>query len=259
MEISEEKDSSDEAFLVADIGQSFDVDGIIGVDSLRAHKGQVDLENDRVRYDGIWIPCYVASSADVLTAKGVTIEPGSVSSITVTLPCLDSNVSPIGLVWPLEEFQNTNALLVAQCMVDSRMGEISLTTINMGEERVDILPNQIVAHMEPLTPDDEKGVSCNAIRAGDLDKVELSEQLQDMYQRSCVQLDTDQSLRLKELLLEFVGVFAVDDDDLGRTGLVKHTINVGDAKPVKQAPRRQAIAKRQLEEAIFFYGLDSRG
>ena len=70
-----------------------------------------------------------------------------------------------------------------------------------------------------------------------------------MYQRSCIQLDTDQSLRLKELLLEFVGVFAVDDDDLGRTALVKHTINVGDAKPVKQAPRRQAIAKRQLEEA----------
>ena len=70
-----------------------------------------------------------------------------------------------------------------------------------------------------------------------------------MYQRSCVHLDPDQSKRLKQLLLEFVGVFAVDDDDLGRTALVKHTINVGDAQPVKQAPRRQAIAKRQIEEA----------
>ena len=181
---------SNEAFLVADIGQSFDVDGILGVDILRAHKGQIDLENDQVRYDGVWTPCQVASGTDVVTFEGVTIEPGCVSSITVTLP---SSVSPVSLIKPLIEFETENELLVAQCMVDRGTREISLTTINRGEKEVTIPPGQIVAHLEPLTPDDEKGVSCNALNADE--QVELPEYLLDMYQRSCVHLDPDQSKR----------------------------------------------------------------
>ena len=141
---------SNEAFLLADIGQSFDVDGILGVDILRAHKGQIDLENDQVRYDGVWTPCQVASGTDVVTSEGVTIEPGCVSSITVTLPSLQRSVSPVSLIKPLIEFETENELLVAQCMVDRGTREISLTTINRGEKEVTIPPGQIVANLEPL-------------------------------------------------------------------------------------------------------------
>ena len=149
---------------------------------------RIDLENDQVRYHGVWTPCQVASGTDVVTSEGVTIEPGCVSSITVTLP---SSVSPVSLIKPLIECETENELLVAQCMVDRGTREISLTTINRGEKEVTIPPGQIVAHLEPLTPGDEKGVSCNALNAEK--QVELPEYLLDMYQRqrSCLQLDPD--------------------------------------------------------------------
>ena len=43
-------------------------------------------------------------------------------------------------------------------------------------------------------------------------------------------------------------VFSVDDDDLGRTSLVKHSIDVGNARPIKLAPRRLPYAKREFVE-----------
>ena len=77
--------TSKERFLIADIGQSFEVDGILGVDILRAHRGQIDLENERVRYDGTWISC-VSTSSEVVAASDITIEPRHVSFIKVALP-----------------------------------------------------------------------------------------------------------------------------------------------------------------------------
>ena len=38
------------------------------------------------------------------------------------------------------------------------------------------------------------------------------------------------------------------DGKLGRTGLVKDQIHIGDARPIKQAPRRLALAQKQIVE-----------
>ena len=46
------------------------------------------------------------------------------------------------------------------------------------------------------------------------------------------------------LLLDYVNIFLQGPQDLGQTDLVKH-INVGDAQPVRQAPRRLPSAKRE--------------
>ena len=49
--------SSKESFLIADISKSFDVDGILGLNVLKKHSVQVDLEEDRIEYDGVWVSC----------------------------------------------------------------------------------------------------------------------------------------------------------------------------------------------------------
>ncbi|KAK3878771.1 hypothetical protein Pcinc_016582 [Petrolisthes cinctipes] len=46
-------------------------------------------------------------------------------------------------------------------------------------------------------------------------------------------------------------VFSQGDMDLGRTALVKHSVNTGNSSPVKQAPRRVAPAKREeMQQAV---------
>jgi hypothetical protein len=44
--------------------------------------------------------------------------------------------------------------------------------------------------------------------------------------------------------------FSVNDYDLGLTHLVEHTIDTGDAKPVKQPPRRVPIAFAEEEKKL---------
>ena len=51
-------------------------------------------------------------------------------------------------------------------------------------------------------------------------------------------LSNDDKAKLLELLLEYQDVFLVTDDTLGHCTVYPHTINTGDAAPIKQAARR---------------------
>ncbi|PIK53513.1 hypothetical protein BSL78_09607 [Apostichopus japonicus] len=50
--------------------------------------------------------------------------------------------------------------------------------------------------------------------------------------------------RVKEMLAEFADVFAKSPEDLGRTNLAKHRIDIGNAKPIRQAARRLPIHQK---------------
>jgi hypothetical protein len=58
-------------------------------------------------------------------------------------------------------------------------------------------------------------------------------------------LDPPDQLKFKELLLRHRDVFSLNEDDIGRTTLVKHSIDTGNAPPIRQAPRRLPLAKQQ--------------
>lgn len=50
---------------------------------------------------------------------------------------------------------------------------------------------------------------------------------------------------MKDLFNNYRDVFAFSDDQLGRTSLVQHTIDTGDAKPIKQRPYRTTPKHKQ--------------
>ena len=68
-------------------------------------------------------------------------------------------------------------------------------------------------------------------------KESLPEHLEGLYNKSSRNLDEQQKSQMKELLRPNNEVFLGTDGQLGRTGLVKHTINTGDQQPIRQHPR----------------------
>jgi hypothetical protein len=50
------------------------------------------------------------------------------------------------------------------------------------------------------------------------------------------------------LLMTYKDIFAEPEGSLGRTGLVQHTIDVGNARPFRQPPRRTPMAQRPVVE-----------
>ena len=57
-------------------------------------------------------------------------------------------------------------------------------------------------------------------------------------------LTVEELQQLKDLIIEFSDVFALDSSELGTTDHVTHVIDTGDSSPIKQHPRRIPFALR---------------
>ena len=62
--------------------------------------------------------------------------------------------------------------------------------------------------------------------------------IKEMFDKIAIDLTDEQTKQVEELLQENKSVFSTSEFDLGRTNLVKHTIDTGTNRPFKQALRR---------------------
>ena len=85
-------------------------------------------------------------------------------------------------------------------------------------------------------------------------KEDKSDQRRKKLQRQLVIGDgcpEDERQRVIDCLMSVEQVFALSDDELGETKLVKHCIDTGEAKPVRTSPRRFPYSLRsELEEEL---------
>ncbi|CAC5383220.1 unnamed protein product [Mytilus coruscus] len=73
---------------------------------------------------------------------------------------------------------------------------------------------------------------------------EIPSHLTDLRERSSELLSEDQISQLDKLLIKYDTTFSKNKSGLGRASAIKHTISTGNAKPIKQAPRRLPLSKR---------------
>ena len=70
-----------------------------------------------------------------------------------------------------------------------------------------------------------------------------------LWKKSCEHLSSDQSKELASILTKYADVFSTDDSDLGRFSAIKHQIDTGDAKPVRQKMCRTPLGFENEEKA----------
>ncbi len=81
-----------------------------------------------------------------------------------------------------------------------------------------------------------------------MDHADLSEYLQSLMEGVADDLTLQQREEFAAAIYEFRDVFSSGPTDMGRTGLVKHTIDTGDQRPVRLPPRRLPITKQESEK-----------
>jgi len=86
----------------------------------------------------------------------------------------------------------------------------------------------------------------------DAKELELPDHVNDLLLQTVEGLDLphDTVEGLKELLYDHRETFASSSSDLGFCPLVEHDIDTGDARPIKQSPRRPPLAAREAEDEI---------
>jgi hypothetical protein len=80
---------------------------------------------------------------------------------------------------------------------------------------------------------------------------DLGSKLEDIVTAARPHLTTAEIKVLEDLLTEYEDIFAEADEDYGRTNKVYHRIDTGDARPIRQPPRRIPLAKQSEVMEMF--------
>ncbi|CAC5404177.1 unnamed protein product [Mytilus coruscus] len=131
--------------------------------------------------------------------------------------------------------------------------KIPLKILNMNDHECVIHKDAVTAFIEPIADIIESDM-CNVIKivtdneTGTRSKnCDLPEHIRPVFETSIKELN-EQQIEFKNLLIKHKDSFSKSSADIGRTDLVEHTINTGDALPIRQRSRRIPLAKMEAAE-----------
>jgi len=90
------------------------------------------------------------------------------------------------------------------------------------------------------------------VSSSDTKELELPDHVNDLFLQTVESLDLSRDTveGLKTLLYDHRETFASSCSDLGFCPLVEHDCDTGNARPIKQSPRRPPLATREAEDEI---------
>ena len=239
--------------IVAKLGR---LQGVLGLDflekaeaTINLQSGEVDLPTQTVIMHKNNAPQYckisvqetyrIPSGSEILVEGHVKVPHGKEQEC----------VSPtIGEVEGLKSWQK-KGIRVARSVVSPKGNRIPLSVINLSDGVVTLAKGETVGWLCPIVglikvtdPDAD-----NTLETTEKEKM-LPEHIQPLLDECRDVLASDQLLQLSQFLGKYQDMFASPNGDLGVTHLVEHSIDTGNAAPIKQAPYRPAFAKREVAE-----------
>ena len=238
--------------------------GLLGMDFLSANS--FVFSNEGLRLNGLPVKTEISEAltrARRVTVKHKTVIPAN-SEIVIEgdTGCRDM-MSENAVLEPFSSKPIKKALLLASCLIDTTRKDISIPVrlLNMADKDIvlaagfkvgylkDVNSVTMIDECENNVQDIVNRVTAKSVHFCDKHKTDVkkttvkpdctwSEALTEMFEKNAVNLLPEQREQLKYLLNKHVNLFAKSSDDLGQTSVITHEIDTGDAKPIKQQPRR---------------------
>ncbi|VDH93319.1 Hypothetical predicted protein [Mytilus galloprovincialis] len=178
----------------------------------------------------------------VSVVEDTCIQPGTEALVRGHINEYPSTKNEVGLgiIEPCDKFVAKDSALMARTLVKASE-TVPLRFMNVSNVVKIIRAGTIVGNISPIQDviSDDKNIT-------DIHKDQnLRIELQKLLSNCSENLSQEQKRGVENLLNEYKDLFAASDRDLGRTNLVRHTINTGNNAPVKQPPRRTPIHMRE--------------
>ena len=157
------------------------------------------------------------------------------------------------------EGRREGQVIVAHAVVRRQKDLVPVRMMNMGNSPYRIRGGEAIAQLQPvqiLETIPRTRVRATQVTRDPVKTDHWDKETKEMGERAMENLDKEEDrLQLMELLNEFQDVFMQEGVPLGRTHLVEHHINTGDARPLKQRPRReplglQDVVKMELKDML---------
>ena len=150
------------------------------------------------------------------------------------------------LDWATEPVELREGILVAGAVLPRRHENLPVRVLNVSEKEVLFRKGNEVAQATPVEV--AAAVEAPSVESGYVHVDPLVDSVD-------ASVTVGEKERLKSLLREFADVFSRSEFDLGCTDLATHSIDTGDARPVKQMLRRQPFCHietidKQVDEML---------
>ena len=229
--------------VVADI----DMDAILGLDFLKTNDCQLDMLRDTLTIKGK--SCSLKLAGKVGCYRVTVSEPVEIPSKSeiiiegkTCVPVLRHN--DLGIVEPIQSCpiisHEKERGIVAKTLV--RVDDkVPVRIANLGDESKKLYPGTHIANLSMVS----KVHDINKQKPQPYTFPQVPDHLQDLFQRTINGLSCAQSASIAKLLIKHQSTFSESDNDLGRTGIIRHRIPTGNAHPIKQPLRRLPVQMNQ--------------
>jgi len=142
------------------------------------------------------------------------------------------------LFCPTDEIMRNSGATSALCVTNvGSDGKAVLNIENYTLHSITLRQGEILGTVEPVQPVTTVGI-VNALKS-DQDSPKLNMEPDERMEQLFSELDVEGTLsqqefnKLKAVVSSFSDVFALDQSELGKTDLIKHSIDIGGQGPVK--------------------------
>lgn len=143
------------------------------------------------------------------------------------------SLEKLGLLESDPSIAEGRQILVARALVDPSEGKVPVRLFNTSSLPTTLYKGSHVGVISSVNNVIETGLST----VEDVSEP-LPPDLEQLYERGSQDLCSTEQETLREFLKSNRDVFSCKDEALGRTGLVKHKIDTGNATPIRQYPKR---------------------
>ena len=252
-----------QSLIVAEI----DTEMILGMDFLSANQCRLDLSRGILHLGSEEIQCWDENEDNAhfrVTCRDKVELPPHTATTVIGRIARTGNITKWGVVESSQEVMNKNGIIVGRSVVSTKQDAVPVRVRNCGNTVSTVYPDQLLGWCESIQwcgddllsrEDVTRQVNCTRTSKGakrsaaeGAAAVKVPSHLEDLFERSSRLLNDQERQKLAAVLTTYADVFSKDKTDLGKTDLVKHQIHTGDARPIKQHPRRLPFAKRHIEK-----------
>lgn len=229
-------------------------DAILGQDFLLKNVKKIDYRKlSLITVDGD-ISCWIGGEAEMIcrvqVAEKITIPPCTQVTIPVVIPNC-KYLAETGLIEASFEHLTGKPMILLPGIIETQRDHLPVTVLNFGSTAQTLYPSMTIgtceSYYEAESHQISRSVTENSPQLDDKDPV--PEYLMDLLVRSSTYLCEDEKHNLASLLKKYQKVFSCSSGDIGRTDRVRHKIDTGTARPIRQPPRRLPFGKREVEKA----------
>ena len=233
---------------------------MLGMDFLEKTDAKLNFRSLQLEWDNCVVQCAPTPEAvfsptaptvphcRVVAVTDTKIPAGHVAVVTAVVRGQRGS-GQFGLVEPLDRGPLlTKGVLVARSVVRDLGSVIPISVTNVGDRPCDVRQGTTLAKMVPIGGGEiceTRRVAAEPVVAGERG---LPDYLKEMAERSTADMEGDDKDKVVDLLVKYQDVFSSSEFDIGRTTWVKHSIETGEAPPIRQCLRRSSPEQREEVE-----------